>query len=92
MSFAALVATEDLTETLDRAYTAMVEASAEMLRAVGECDERRLWERDGATSMTSWLAARHALGWGSAREWVSWSPTTRSLPATPAWRTRWWSS
>jgi hypothetical protein len=37
---------------------------------VAAYDERRLWERDGATSMTGWLAGRYGLARSTAREWV----------------------
>lgn len=81
MAFAARIQTdEDLTEKLDRAYTAMIEASAEVLGVIADCDERQLWERDGATSMTGWLAARYGLGWGTAREFVRVARALRRLP------------
>jgi hypothetical protein len=59
----------------------MTAASAEALRVVAVYDERKLWERDGATSMTSWLAARYQLAWGTAREWVRVSHALRELPS-----------
>jgi hypothetical protein len=58
----------------------MAAASAEALRAVALFDERKLWQQDGATSMTSWLAARYGLAWGTAREWVRVSHAVRDLP------------
>jgi hypothetical protein len=48
----------------------MSAASARALRTVALVEERKLWRRDGATSMTSWLAGRYGLAWGTAREWV----------------------
>jgi hypothetical protein len=71
-----------LTDALDRAAAQMTAASAEALRVVAVYDERRLWKRDGATSMTSWLAARYQLAWGTAREWVRVSHALRDLPHT----------
>ena len=65
---------------LDRAAAQMASASAEMLRVVVEIDEQHLWERDGATSMTSWLAGRYGLAWGTAREWVRVSRALQRLP------------
>jgi hypothetical protein len=44
------------------------------------CDERKLWRRDGATSMTSWMAARYGLAWGTAREWVRVASALAGLP------------
>lgn len=74
-------ASEDrLTTMLDRATSAVAAASAEALRTVAEYDERRLWRRDGATSMTSWLAGRYGLAWGTAREWVRVAHALRQLP------------
>lgn len=66
---------------MDRATSVMTAASAEALRVVVVCDERRLWERDGATSMTGWLAARYGLAWGTAREWVRVAHALRDLPS-----------
>jgi hypothetical protein len=65
---------------LDRATAQMASASADMLRVVVEIDERHLWGRDGATSMTSWLAGRYGLAWGTAREWVRVSRALQRLP------------
>ena len=70
MRFAAPRSSEDLTGALDRAAASLAAASAEVLRMVAEVDRQRLWRRDGATSMTSWLAGRYGLAWGTAREWV----------------------
>jgi hypothetical protein len=81
MEFGPCTKPEGLTETIDRATAAMAAASADALRAVAAHDEGRLWERDGATSMTSWLAARYGLAWGTAREWVRVSHALRDLPA-----------
>jgi hypothetical protein len=65
---------------LDRATTAMAAASADALRAVAEIERQGLWRRDGATSMTSWLAGRYGLAWGTAREWVRVVHALEGLP------------
>jgi Domain of unknown function (DUF222) len=65
---------------LDHASRVMSAASAEALQAVAACDEGKLWRRDGATSMTSWLAARYRLAWGTAREWVRVAHALAGLP------------
>jgi Domain of unknown function (DUF222)/HNH endonuclease len=70
-----------LADTLDRGVAAMAAASAETLRAVAAYDERRLWEDDGATSMSAWLAARYGLAKGTAREWVRVAHALQELPA-----------
>jgi hypothetical protein len=80
MEFGPCTRPEGLTETIDRATAAMAAASADALRAVAAHDEGRLWKRDGATSMTSWLAARYGLAWGTAREWVRVAHALRQLP------------
>ena len=67
-------------ETLDRSVAAVNAASTEVLREVGRLDGERVWRRDGATSMTPWLAARYGLAWGTAREWVRVAHAIRSLP------------
>lgn len=69
-----------LTETMDRANASIATASAEALQAVAAYDERKLWQKDGATSMTSWLAARYSLAWGTAREWVRVGHALQQLP------------
>ncbi|MGH2674646.1 MAG: hypothetical protein ACRDKA_04900 [Actinomycetota bacterium] len=58
MRFAAPRASGEPIAALDRAASAIAAASAEALRAVAEVDRERLWRRDGAISMTSWLAGR----------------------------------
>jgi hypothetical protein len=80
MEVGSCTGTDSLTEVLDRATAQMMAASAEAIQVVAACDERRFWERDGATSMTSWLAARYGLAWGTAREWVRVSHALRELP------------
>ena len=60
----------------------MVAASAEALRLVAQYAERKLWRGDGATSMTSWLAARYHLAWGTAREWVRVAHALERLPGS----------
>jgi hypothetical protein len=69
-----------LTRALDQAALAMTAASAEALRIVALHDEQRLWERDGATSMTGWLAARYGLARSTAAEWVRVARKLRELP------------
>ncbi|MGH2682544.1 MAG: DUF222 domain-containing protein [Actinomycetota bacterium] len=80
MGFGPCTRRDDLVQAMDRASALMAAASADALRMVAVCDERRLWEGDGATSMTSWLAARYGLAWGTAREWVR---VAHALPELP---------
>ena len=68
-------------EQLDRAFVVMTGASAAALRSIAVVDRQKLWRRDGATSMTSWLAARYDLAWGTAREWVLVARAVTRLPA-----------
>ena len=70
--------------SIDLAMQTIAVASADALEAVAICDERRLWQRDGATSMTPWLAARYEMAWGTAREWVRIARALRNLPAIAA--------
>lgn len=67
-------------ETLNVAVSAISRASAEALRAVARVDRERLWARDGATSVTPWLAGRYGLAWGTAREWVRVAHALEGLP------------
>jgi hypothetical protein len=69
-----------LLDNLDEAAAVLSAASARALRTVVMVDERKLWRRDGATSMTSWLAGRYRLGWGTAREWVRVAHALEGLP------------
>ena len=73
-------ASENPVQGLDRSVAAIAATSAECLRDVADIDAQKLWERDGATSMTSWLAARYGLGRGTAREWVRVAHALRELP------------
>jgi len=70
----------ELTVVLDRATAIAAAASAEALRVVALYDEQKLWVRDGATSMTGWLAGRYGLARGTAREWVRVAHRLRDLP------------
>jgi hypothetical protein len=81
MELAAPRDSDELREVMDRSTAAMAAASALCLRAVASYDDRKLWKRDGATSMSSWLAGRYGLAWGTAREWVRVARALRGLPA-----------
>src|SRR5438309_9497873 len=65
---------------LDLAVSRMTAASAVVLSQVAELDRSETWRTDGATSMTSWLAARYNLLWGVAREWVRVARALHGLP------------
>src|SRR5438067_11510171 len=65
---------------LDLAVSQMTAASAVVLKGVAEVDRPEVWRRDGATSMTSWLAARYNVLWGVARERVRVARALRGLP------------
>src|ERR671918_186739 len=80
MRFAAPRSPEGLAEAMDRAVSRLSAASAELLRWVPKYDAQKLWRRDGATSMSSWLAARYGLGWGTARVWVRVAHALEGLP------------
>jgi hypothetical protein len=80
MRFAAPRDSEALMGVMDRTTATMAVASAQCLRAVAQYDQRKLWRRDGATAMSSWLAARYGLAWGTAREWVRVAHALRRLP------------
>src|SRR5438067_707840 len=70
-----------LVALLDRSAEFVCRASADMLEKIAAIDDAGLWREDGATSMTSWLAARYAMAWGVAREWVRVAHALRDLPA-----------
>src|SRR5438309_5974306 len=75
------IAHRDPIGRLDRAAGRMQSASSDMLRVIPTIDEQELWRMDGATSMSSWLAARYGVAWATAREWVRVANALRSLPA-----------
>jgi hypothetical protein len=68
-------------DALDRSVAAMNVGLAGVLRQVAECDEQELWQMDGATSMSAWLAARYRVAKGTAREWIRVAHALRDLPA-----------
>lgn len=67
-------------ERMRRAHAEMTAASADFLEAIWDCDDQRLWRRDGATSLTSWLAARFDATKATAAEWALVARTARQLP------------
>jgi hypothetical protein len=80
MRFAAPRTSGEPIAALDRAAAGMAAASAAVLRVVARVDRQKLWREDGATSMTSWLAGRYGLAWGTAREWVRVAHALEGLP------------
>ena len=83
MELAAPRGSEELMEVMHRSTATVAAASARCLRAVASYDDQKLWKRDGATSMSSWLAGRYGLAWGTAREWVRVAHALRGLPGSP---------
>ncbi|HEV3474883.1 MAG TPA: DUF222 domain-containing protein [Actinomycetota bacterium] len=80
MAFDARTSPEDLVAGLDGDLGVMAAASARALARVAAFDQRTLWGRDGATSMSAWLAARYHLSKGTAREWVRVAHALEQLP------------
>jgi len=80
MEVGSCTGTESLTRGMDRATAVIAAASADLLQMINLFDEGKLWERDGATSMTGWLAARYGFARGTAREWVRVARALRTLP------------
>lgn len=70
--------------TLDREVAVIRGAHARFLTEVARFDRSRAWERDGATSMTAWLAPRYGLSRRTARETVRVARALRRLPAIAA--------
>jgi hypothetical protein len=93
MEFGPCSQPDELISAMDEGTAAMAAASAETLGAVVLFDTAKCWQRDGATSMSSWLAARYHLAWGTAREWVRVAHALRELPriaqAYAAFRLSW---
>jgi hypothetical protein len=74
-------AARDAVAMLDRSHRREGEASAERLAWIAVVDERRLWRRDGATSMTAWLAGRWGLARSTTREMVRVASALKDLPS-----------
>jgi uncharacterized protein DUF222/HNH endonuclease len=56
-------------------------AHRDQLLAIAAYDDARLWEQDGATSMSSWLAGWMGLSHDSASEWVRVGHALKELPS-----------
>ena len=54
----------------------------ERLRRLAELDRRRAFERDGFLSAAAWLAAKHKVNWGSARDQVDVARSFDRMPQT----------
>src|SRR2546427_5267001 len=54
----------------------------ERLRRLAEIERRRLFERDGYLSATSWLATRFRVAWGTARGQTHLACALTHMPAT----------
>ncbi|MDP8955371.1 MAG: HNH endonuclease, partial [Actinomycetota bacterium] len=80
MEVAVAVRITDPVERMDRAAAEMTAASADFLEAIWDCDERGLWRRHGATSMSAWLASRYGLTKRTAREWLRVARGVKELP------------
>jgi hypothetical protein len=70
----------DREASLRRSVRAMAAAHAGVLEDVAELDEERVWERDGSTSMSAWLAGMFGLTRATATEWVRAARALKSLP------------
>src|SRR5438874_10817323 len=67
--------------SLDRSLRAAAAAHAAALGQIADLDAEHAWERDGATSMSAWLAGRFGLTRATGVEWVRVARALRSLPA-----------
>jgi hypothetical protein len=67
--------------SLDTTVRDAAGAHAGALDHIAELDADNAWERDGATSMSAWLAGRYGLTRATATEWVRVARALRSLPA-----------
>lgn len=74
-------AARDPVAMLDRCQRAAHDAAVERLSWIAVVDAERLWRRDGATSMSVWLAARWGVARSTARELVRVATALRELPA-----------
>ncbi|MCA1726536.1 MAG: HNH endonuclease [Actinobacteria bacterium] len=57
-------------QRIDRCVAAMQFAHAELLSIVPSFNKSKAWKRDGATSMSAWLARRYGVSRYTARMWV----------------------
>ena len=74
-------AARDPVAMLDDGHRRAHDASVERLRWIALVDAERLWRRDGATSMSVWLAARWGLARSTTREMVRVAKALGELPS-----------
>jgi hypothetical protein len=77
-----------LTDTVVQAHAIGVAWQGQLLGAIRELDEARVWETDGAPSLERWLTAHLFVSWRTAVEWAGWPGRAGELTLTPpGWRT-----
>jgi hypothetical protein len=69
-------------DALAEAFGLFDRLAARLCESVAEFDEAGLWEVEGATSMTAWLADRARMGRRRAAGWASRSRKLAQLPVT----------
>jgi hypothetical protein len=65
-------------------HRAVEQLEVERLRRLAEIDRRKLFERDGHPSTTSWFASAFKVAWGVAREHVRLAKALEEMPFTRA--------
>jgi hypothetical protein len=69
-------------EDFDELHRAVEQLEAERLRRLAEIERRGLFQRDGHLSAAAWLADRHRVSPGAARDHVRFAGALRTMPAT----------
>src|SRR5712691_1347895 len=64
-------------------HRAMELLEMERLRRLADIERRRVFERDGHLSVTSWLAASFKVAWGTARELVRLARALQEIAGGP---------
>jgi hypothetical protein len=71
-------------DAIDQLHALMTVSHSQLLHLVADCDRKKDWRDDGATSMTDWLVARLGIAHRTAREWVRVARSLSELPALEA--------
>ena len=71
---------EEPVDALDHAFGQLAAASARILSQIPKYADAKVFERDGATSISRWLSARYGLRVGMAMDLVRIARALESLP------------
>jgi hypothetical protein len=71
-------------DAIDQLHALMTVSHSQLLQVVADCDRKKDWREDGATSMADWVVARLGVAHRTAKEWVRVARRLQELPALAA--------